>query len=461
MNKTCPIKNKKPEGFSTRYIKEVKKILSLAWPLIITQLGMTAIGFIDTMMAGHYSKTALAGAAIGSSIAIPCIIALSGITMAVTPITAYLKGRREEEKYPAVIRNSIWVSIAFAILIIIIINLSKYTLGFMGISKDVAITANKYLTGISIGIPAVAIYGVLRSFIEGLGDTRPQMYISIVSVFFNYFVNDILIYGKLGLPELGGAGCGFASGLTLWLFLILILIYINSKEGLQRIKRDFHFTLPDTEGIKEILFLGFPIGASLFMECSIFACITLFIGKLGPDIVGGHQITLNYSGVVFAIPMSIGMAITITTGHALGRGNPKEARFSAFTGISSAVCFAFFTLIATYQFAEDIASFYTNSPEVANVAVLLLKTAALYQISDAVMVSSQGALRGYKDTKMIFILTFTAYWVITLPLGYTISMTDAVLPKLGAKGFWISLIFGLSTSGIFLISRLNQISKRV
>lgn len=447
-------------GFFSRYFNELKSILMLSLPIFMTQLGMTAMGFIDTVMAGHYDKTALASVAIGSSLFFPFVISLNGIMMAVVAITAQHKGAGNEEKAVSVLSDSLWIGLFFAAVLFALFINPDFILEFMNLDSEVKKVVKGYLFGISTGLPAVSVYLCLKSFIEGFGKTRPEMFISLISLIFNFFANNALIYGRFGFREMGGAGCGLATGLTFWLFFILMLIYYFIDKEVRRMKIYKKIRLPKFQGIKEILYLGIPIGGTLFMECSIFACITLFIGVLGPAVVGGHQITLNYSSLVFSLPLSIGMAVTIRTGHEIGKKNPHSARFSCLTGISFAMTAAVCTLLFTRFCPELIASFYTDEQEVKNIAVSLLKTAALYQVSDAMMVIAQSGLRGYKDANVTFILTFAAYWVITLPIGYVISMTDWIVSPMGANGFWLSLIFGLTVSGIFLGLRLEYVSKK-
>lgn len=211
----------------------------------------------------------------------------------------------------------------------------------------------------------------------------------------------------------------------------------------------------------EILKLGIPISGAMFMECSVFACITLFIGVLGAITVAGHQIALNYAGMVFTIPLSIGMALTVRVGHAIGAGDPAGARRISHTGSLLAVLVALVTVTFTLLCSGFVVSIYTKDPEVSRIAVGLLSFGAMYQLSDAFMVTAQGALRGYKDANMTCLLSFVAYWVITIPLGYLLSLTDYIVPAMGAKGFWISLIVGLTIAGTFLSLRLNLVSKRL
>lgn len=457
---TNPKSNNLIPGSGHNYTREISAIFGLALPLFVTQLGVSAIGFIDTMMAGHYGNSALAGVAVGSSICFPFIIALSGVMMAVTPITAQLRGAKKTVEIAPMVRNALGLGLIFSALLFFLMGQMDPLLRMMELGDEVTGVVRGYLWGISFGFPAAACYFVLKSVVEGLGNTRPQMVISIISVGFNYFANDTLIHGRYGFPELGGTGCGVASGLTFWFFLIMILGYMHLNKACKRIAIFSSLSLPSVRGIMEILKLGIPIGGTLFMECSIFACITLFVGVLGPVVVGGHQITLNYSGLIFAVPLSIGMAITIRAGHAIGRNEPEAARFSCIMGCAIALGLSIFTLSFTRFFPEVIAAIYTGDPEITKVAVSLLKICALYQVSDAILTTSQAALRGYKDANMTFLMTFTAYWVITLPLGYVLSMTDLLGPPLGARGFWISLFIGLTISGTLLSLRLNRVSRR-
>jgi len=439
---------------------EALSIGRLALPIVLSQLSVAAAGFIDTMMAGHYSSNALAGAAVGGSLCFPFIIAMNGLMMAVTPITAQLTGAGRKGESGAVVRQALWLALFFSVLLFVGIRHMDPLLAWMELTDEVVPIVKGYLEGISFGFPAIAFYFVLKSYAEGIGKTKPQMVISLLTVPFNYMANDILIYGKFGMPALGGAGCGWASGLTFWLFFLLMLLYTSLSSTCREGAPFSGLSLPSISGMSELLRLGLPIGATIFMECSIFACITLFLGVLGPVVVGGHQVTLNFSGLVFSIPLSIGMALTIRAGHAIGAGDPEGARFACFTGCLMAMVVSLFTLSFTLCFARDIVAVYTRDPDVTAVAVDLLFFAALYQVSDSIMTTSQGALRGYKDAKVTFFLTFTAYWVITLPLGYTLSMTDVLVPAMGARGFWISLMAGLTVSGLFLGLRLILVSGR-
>ena len=215
-----------------------------------------------------------------------------------------------------------------------------------------------------------------------------------------------------------------------------------------------------SEGATQLIRLGLPIGLSLLVEASIFALIALFLAPLGALAVASHQITLNYSSLIFMIPLSISTAITIRVGHAIGKQRFDRARLISITGLTLNSSIALVTALLTLIFAENIAEIYTHDPRVISIAVGLLSLNALYQFSDAFQVGAAAALRGYKDTRVPLLMVIFAYWVIGLPLGYSLALTDFWGTPLGAKGFWISLIVGLSIAAVLLGTRLRKVGNR-
>jgi MATE family multidrug resistance protein len=214
------------------------------------------------------------------------------------------------------------------------------------------------------------------------------------------------------------------------------------------------------EGATQLIRLGLPIGLCLLVEASIFALIALFLAPLGALAVASHQITLNYSSLIFMIPLSISSAITIRVGHAIGKQRFDRARLVSITGLTLNSSIALVTALLTLIFAENIAEIYTHDPRVISIAVGLLYLNALYQFSDAFQVGAAAALRGYKDTRVPLLMIIFAYWVIGLPLGYSLALTDFWGTPLGAKGFWISLIVGLSIAAVLLGTRLRKVGIR-
>ena len=206
----------------------------------------------------------------------------------------------------------------------------------------------------------------------------------------------------------------------------------------------------------QFLALGMPIGLSLFVESSIFAIISLFIARFGAEIVSAHQIALNFTSLLFMLPLSLSIALSIRVGFSVGSKQPVRMKRVVQTGLFLALCFACVTCIFIITCADTIALFYTKEIAVRETAVHLLFFAALFQLSDALQVNCCGALRGCKDTKIPMLLMIFAYWGIGLPVGYGIGILGLGSFEPGAEGFWIGLIIGLTFSAIFQGIRLYK-----
>ena len=176
--------------------------------------------------------------------------------------------------------------------------------------------------------------------------------------------------------------------------------------------------------------------------------------------VAAHQVALNFSALMFMFPMSIGMAVAIRIGYRIGQNNHRQAKIAA----RSAIMIGFFTSVCTATFTLSAKAFiiglYTSDEAVYSLANALLIYAALFQLSDAVQVISANALRGYKDTTAMFIITFVSYWLIGLPTGVILGRTQWLTDEpMAAAGFWIGLFVGLSAAAIMLGARLLYIQR--
>jgi len=443
-----------------RLFKESRKLAQLTGPILAAQLAHASMGFVDTVMAGRYGSLDLAAVAMGSSIWFPLFLFMLGILLAVTPSVAQLHGAGRAGDVGAYIHQALVLAVLVALPLAIALPLASPLLTWMDISPEAIALTHGYLGGVAWGLPAIAVFFVLRHCSEGLGFTTPSMVVGLIGLAFNIVANYVLIFGHLGFPALGGIGCGYATGLTMWIMAASMAILMAYRTVYRPIQLFTGWSRPDWSEIGQIIRLGLPIGCSLFVEASIFAVIALLIGSLGADIVAAHQISLNFSSLVFMIPLSFAHAITVRVGWAVGKQDYRQARYSSYAGICLTIAIAVITATLTFLFPEQIAVMYTRDQNVLSLATHLLTLAALFQISDAVQVCTSGALRGYKDTRVPMQLLIIAYWVIGLPAGYTLAMTNHWTPAMGAAGFWIGLIIGLSAAAILLSIRLYRLRNK-
>jgi MATE family multidrug resistance protein len=270
-------------------------------------------------------------------------------------------------------------------------------------------------------------------------------------------MNYIFIYGHFGIPEMGGEGCGWATAISMWASVIGMAIYVYVKPAYHQCAMFSQFNWPQLNIQIKILKVGLPIGFSIFIEATMFAIVALLLAPLGADIVAAHQLVLNFTSMCFMIPLSIGMALTIRVGHGIGGNLPEQVKRSVLVGFGLALGLSSLTCLLMLLLPVTLANIYTTEPIVVEIAASLFIFAALFQFSDALQIAANGALRGFKDTAKPLLLIFISYWLTGLPLGYVLGMTDIIYPAMGASGFWIGIIFGLSVAALLLSLRLWRV----
>jgi MATE family multidrug resistance protein len=439
---------------------ELKGLLSLALPIMVAQLATTAMGFVDAVMAGRVSPRDLASVALGNSIWIPVYLLMSGVLLATTPKVAQRYGAGQFDEIGPLVRQALWLALCAGLVGSGLLLSAEPILHWMKVDPQLIEPSMGYLHGIAFGLPGMAFYYVLRCYSDGMGRTRPSMVIGLSGLLLNIPLNYALIYGHFGAPALGGVGCGWASGIVMWFMALSMAGWTFWAPFYARTRVLVRFDRPKWAIIKRLIGIGLPIGIAVFAESSIFAVIALLIGSLGSSVVAGHQIALNISSLLFMIPYSLGMAVTVRVGQALGAGNPWQARFAAKVGLGAALVFAAFSATLILCLREPVASIYTPDKAVIQIASMLIVYAALYQFSDAIQVICAGALRGYQDTRVTMILTLFAYWGIGLPVGYVLGLTDWLGPASGPSGLWEGLIAGLSCAALMLSIRLTRSARK-
>ncbi|WP_330982629.1 MULTISPECIES: MdtK family multidrug efflux MATE transporter [Enterobacterales] len=444
-----------------KYVSEARQLLALAIPVILAQVAQTAMGFVDTVMAGGYSATDMAAVAIGTSIWLPAILFGHGLLLALTPVIAQLNGSGRRDRIGHQVRQGFWLAGTVSVLVMVVLWNAGYIIRSMhNIDPELAAKAVGYLRALLWGVPGYLCFQVCRNQCEGLAKTKPGMVMGFIGLLVNIPVNYIFIYGHFGMPELGGVGCGVATAAVYWVMFIAMLSYVKNARSMRDIRTHEGFVMPDMAIMKRLVQLGLPIALALFFEVTLFAVVALLVSPLGIIEVAGHQIALNFSSLMFVLPMSLAAAVTIRVGFRLGQGSTLDAQTAAWTGLGVGVCMAVMTAIFTVTLRSHIAMLYNDNPEVVTLASQLMLLAAVYQISDSIQVIGSGILRGYKDTRSIFFITFTAYWVLGLPGGYILALTDIVVPRMGPAGFWMGFIIGLTSAAILMMLRMRFLQRQ-
>lgn len=440
-----------------QYKQKAKRFFSVLLPIFVTQVALTATGFFDTVMSGHVSEQDLAGVAVGSNLFMPFFGSFLGIISVLTPTIAQLHGAGKQERIGFVVRQGFYWSLGLAgVFLLLGIFFVPTILEFLALEPKVERVAAGYLAAIAFGIVPIFLAGVLRNLIDAHGYTRLTMVITLVTVPINVLANYIFMYGTLGIPAFGGIGAGIGSAIAFSLNFLLNVIVVVTVEPFRSYHIFHSLPRPDLSEWKRSLSLGIPIGSTMFCEQSIFSAVGLFMTVYGTTVVAAHQAAMNFTTLVYMIPLSASMTLTILVGFEIGAGRSEEA--AAYIRLGRLLTFVFEGSLAILlvQFRETIAALYTSSSDVQELLVVFLVFAVFLQLADSIDSPLQGALRGYKDVHVTFLLAVISYWVIGLPAGWLIANYTSV----GPYGYWCGLIIGIAFGAIFLSLRLRTVQKR-
>ena len=396
---------------STRY--ELSQLIKLALPLAAAQLAQMGMGVVDTIMAGRVGALELSGVALGGAVLWPTLMLVSGVVMATTPIIAQLNGAGKEPEVGEVTRQGLWIALVLGSLLALALQNAGPVYRWLGIEADIVAVTTGYLDAVSWGIVPVLGYFAMRYLCEGLSWTKPAMLIASGGGSENT-LNYWFVFGGWGIDPMGAEGCGLGYALIMLLeFIAMALVVL-----LSRIKQSgsvASFSPPNASQIGKLFKLGLPIGMATFVEFGFFAVVTLLIGRLGSETVAAHQIINNLSGLVFMVPLGLGMATSIRVGFNVGAGNLVAARKTGWLAMATSAGFAIFSMIILMIFGTTLISLYTEQQQVVGIASSLLGIVACFLIFDGVQVNAMGALRGFKDTAVPFFIAFRLLLALWIP----------------------------------------------
>ena len=449
----------------TRFWSESSRLLHLGLPLIVAHVAVIGMAVTDTIMAGQASAVDLAGLAIGSGLWVAASVMVLGLMSALSPIIAQLRGAKELDKIPEQVQQGFFIAAAIGLLMTLLLWLAPLLLDNMTLDTEVRRVASSYLQILALSALPLAFAALLRNCCEAMGHTRPTMMINLSAFLANIFLDYALVFGRWGLPEMGGVGCGIATTALNWVILLLFIIVVGRHQALRPLQL---LRLPKSLNLAAIshqLHIGLPIAIGVTGEVLFFGIMALLLAPLGAIVVGAHQVAQNFGALIYMIPLGLAQAIGIRVAHAVGEGAAEKARTAAWNGVAVGALIASACALATIIWRADIAAIYSPDPQVQALAQKLLLFCGAYQLLDALQITAWGALRGYKDTRAAMFIQLSSYWLIGFPIGYSLALTDLwlpiiELPAMGAQGFWIGIIFGLAAATVMLNGRLWQISQR-
>jgi multidrug resistance protein, MATE family len=441
---------------SQQIIADAKAIARLGGPLLANNLSVMGMAFADTVMAGRLSPQDLAGLAIGVAYWNLFFYIALGALMAISPSVAHAFGANDNASVARFARQAWWIAFALTGLLVGGLLQVGWVLPALHIAPDILPIAVDYVRAVTWGMPAAVGFFALRYTTEGLGRTKPIMYVGLIGLICNVFGNWVFMFGNLGMPHMGAVGAGVATAIGLWIMCCLLALHMHVHRAYRNYRFFSRIDAPERETIRDLLRVGVPIAGSVLAEGGLFVAAALIMGSMGAVSAGAHQIALNYAAFMFMVPLAISSATTIHVGHILGRNERRAARAAGFVGIGLCAIVMAVSAIVILLCNDQIAALYTNDKTVANLAAALLLYAALFQISDGLQVGASGALRAFKDTTLPMFLCVISYWAV----GFALAYVSGVVQQAGPPGVWLGLTVGLTVSAVLLIARYYWISSR-
>ena len=426
-----------------------RKNIILAYPVMIGQLGHIMVNVADSMMVGRVGHISLAAATFAGAIYTLLVLFGIGMSYAITPLVA-AENPENKSVLLRYFQNGLLINICSGTILTGIGIGISYFLDYFGQEHEVATMSKSYLQWMSASILLVTLFQTFRQYAEGLSDTLTPMMVSIIANLLNVFLNWVFIFGNLGFEPMGLFGAGLATFTSRIPMVLLILILMWKKI------KDFKWKF-DWIGIHKMLKIGLPSGVQYIFEVGAFGGTGIMIGWIGSQEQAAHNIALNLIAVTYMACTGIATAATIRIGNQFGMKNKVNLRMAGFTCFWLAGTFMAFWGIIFIISRNFLPTLYIENKEVILIASDLLIIGAAFQIFDGLQAVGLGVLRGLKDVNYPTCITFIAYWVLALPLGYILAFPV----RLGVNGFWISLSIGLTFAATFHVFRFNKLSAKL
>ncbi|MFK2820661.1 MATE family efflux transporter [Flavobacteriaceae sp. LMIT009] len=448
------------------YTKEFKYNFKLATPVMLGMLGHTFVSLIDNIMVGQLGSAELAAVSLGNSFIFIAMSLGIGFSTAITPLIAEADSEGNFKKGKASFKHGLFLCTVLSVLLFLMILAAKPLMHYMKQPEEVVILAIPYLDLVAFSLIPLIVFQGFKQFSDGLSMTKYPMYATILANVINVALNYVLIFGKLGFPQLGIVGAAIGTLASRFIMLFFLWYLLQNKKKSRDYVTNIKFLVLENKMIKKILSLGFPSAMQMFFEVAIFTGAIWLSGLLGKNPQAANQIALNLSSMTFMVAMGLSVAAMVRVGNQKGLQNFRELRRIALSifilGLGLAFIFAllfiaFHKVLPTIYVDLDDPTNYIDNTEVVAIAAKLLIASAIFQLSDSAQVIILGALRGLQDVKIPTLITFIAYWVIGFPISYFLGKEETY----ASFGIWLGLLVGLTSAAILLYIRFNYLTKRL
>lgn len=441
-----------------KYRSYYKDSLWLAIPVVISQLGHTLVQTADSIIVGHFAGTiSLAAVSLVNSIFVMAMVIGMGISYGITPLIAQHNGRHEHDECGQLLSNSLLINSITGVVLFVLISFgTMHLIGHLDQSAEVVRQARPYLFLIGTSLIPLLIFNTFKQFAEGLGFTKQAMLISIWGNALNICLGIIFVKGMFGISPMGIKGVGYSTLIDRCTMATVMGIYVFRSKNFRKYLKNFALRNIDRLRSIKILKIGAPVALQYTFEVSAFSGAAILIGTISPIAQAAHQVAISLASLTYMAASGISAAAAIKSGNFFGAKKHQELRLSAISNYHIAIVFMSLAAVI-FTFGNHILPWiYTSDNRVITIAAQLLIIAAFFQLFDGTQVVGLGVLRGMGDVNIPTFITFIAYWIIGLPVGYLLGIKF----NMGASGVWYGLVLGLLTASILLFIRFQLISRK-
>lgn len=436
---------------------EVKSILLLSVPIIISQLAQIGTGVVDVVMAGHISPVVLGSVATGAAVWTPTMIFLLGLLYCLTHGVGSLKGQKREEEITSLAARGVTAGLLGGVILGAGLYFgSGHLFTLIGLSEDMILDATSYTRIVAFGFPGLGLFCACRFLLEASGGAKVVTFTVIGSIGLKIFLNDLFVFGGLGIEPMGVNGFGLSTAVVFWMMAAVPVIVFIMVPRYNIIWRG-PLSLADIAFARLIEFVrnGFPIALNFLSDYLVMAVVALFIASIGPVAISSHQITVNIVSVFLMITTGVGMAGTIIISSAAGSGNSGYVRRAA--GLCLVVSLSLSLVITTLLAlkGDTLAHLYTSNPDILAQASTLLDVAAMLFTVNVASITLGFVFRGVGQPGTPFLIMVISHWGVSIPLGYLLAETSFITDPLGVVGWWYGLMTSVILATFLLTLRLS------
>lgn len=437
---------------TSQYNNHYRTLLSIGIPIMIGQLGMIILSFADTMMVGHHSTSELGAASFVNNIMNLVIITGTGFSYGLTPIVGGLFGRKQLPEAGQALRCSLLANTLAAVIMMAALTILYFNLANIGQPDELLLYMRPYYLVLLASLPFVMLFNAFKQFTDSITETRTSMWILLSGNLLNIIGNYILIYGKMGIPEMGVVGAGVSTLISRIVMVGIFLAVFLCKRSMQQYREGFFSLGWSRQLVRRLTTLGTPIALEMGMETASFSLSIIMVGWLGTIALASHQVMSTISQFTFMVYYGLGAAVAVRTSYFHGQGDMLNTRHVVTAGLRLMVMLEILLGGIIFLLRKDIGSWFTDSAEVSASVLTLMLPFFIYQFGDGLQINYANALRGIADVKPLMVIAFIAFFVISLPVGYLCGFVMGY----GLVGVWMAFPFGLTSAGIMMWWRFRK-----